>query len=371
MPRTDNGKEYCNAPFKALLQRFGILHQTTAPYTTEQNGVAERMNRTLVERSRCMLFDSQLCKKIWAEAVMTAAYIINRSPCRMIDGKSPEEAWTGRKPNLQRLRVYGYKCQVHVPKQKRHKFDSKSEECIFLGYSSESEAYRLYNPITRKILISRDVIFFENMPLLGQVNIKTNNLTNYFDMLPEAIVPADSVGDVNDDNLIASTLTSTDNTKSTRVTDSSNDSSNTKDFIPPSKDVLPTSEIRKSSRTPKPQKMDDYHTYNVKSIVLDDPKTLDEAMNRADSNLWKEAVESEYQSLIENKTWELVNIPPDKKPIDCKWVFKIKRDSNGKIVRYKAQLVIKGYAQKKGINFEETYSPVVRYSSIRFRWLWQ
>jgi transposase InsO family protein len=130
--RSDNGKEYCNKEFESFLIRYGIEHQTSTPYSPQQNGLAERMNRTLVERAKCMLFDAQLSKKFWPEAVATAAYIVNRSPTKSVNGKTPIEMWTGKKPNLSNMKIFGSEVMVQVPKEKRQKWDSKSRKLCLL-----------------------------------------------------------------------------------------------------------------------------------------------------------------------------------------------------------------------------------------------
>lgn len=160
--RTDNGSEYCNADFKKFLKIEGILHQTTAPYTPQQNGKAERINRTLVEKARCLLADSGMSKEFWAETVSTAAYLYNRTPSRiLVDYKSPEEVFSNEKPNLKYLKVFGCSAMVHVPKEKRRKLDFKSVKHVFMGYCELSKAYKLYNSITKKFVVSRDVIFLK------------------------------------------------------------------------------------------------------------------------------------------------------------------------------------------------------------------
>lgn len=125
---------------------------------TRANGTAERMNRTLVEKARCLLNEAHLKKDFWAEAVSTAAYLVNRSPTRSIGGKTPEEMWTGRKPNLKHLRIFGSNVMVHVPKVKRRKFDSKAVKGIFVGYCEDTKGYRVYDLDRKCFLISRDVI---------------------------------------------------------------------------------------------------------------------------------------------------------------------------------------------------------------------
>ncbi|KXJ71678.1 hypothetical protein RP20_CCG019945 [Aedes albopictus] len=156
--RTDNGTEYVNKGFRQVLEREGIRHQTSCPYTPEQNGVAERMNRTLVEKARCMLNDAKLGKEFWAEAVSTAAYLVNRCPTRSLEYKTPEEAWTGKKPNLRHLKIFGSNVMTHVPKVKRKKFDPKSKKGIFVGYCEDTKGYRVFEPTSGEFRVSRDVV---------------------------------------------------------------------------------------------------------------------------------------------------------------------------------------------------------------------
>lgn len=158
--RSDNGTEYVNGQMDALLKRHGILHQTTMPHTPEQNGLAEKMNRTLIEKAKAMIFDSGLHLKFWAEAVNTAAYLVNRSPARAT-GKPPQELWLGTPVQFQHLQIFGVDAMAHVPKANRRKLDPKSKSMIFVGYCENSKGYRLYNPDTDKIVVSRDVVFLD------------------------------------------------------------------------------------------------------------------------------------------------------------------------------------------------------------------
>ena len=131
--RSDNGDEYISHEFEEYLRKEGIIHQRTVRKTPEQNGVAERMNRTLVEVVRSMLSESSLPKKFWAEGLATATYLRNRSPTKAVEGMTPFQAWSGTKPNVSHLRVFGSLCYSHVPKDERKKLDSKAQEAIFLG----------------------------------------------------------------------------------------------------------------------------------------------------------------------------------------------------------------------------------------------
>ena len=161
--RTDNGGEYTSTQFEDFLKAEGIRHERTVPKTPQQNGVAERLNRTLVETTRSMLIDGKLPYRFWAEALSTAVYLRNRSLTRAVDGLTPCEAWTGKKPDVAHMRVFGCEAYAHIPKDERRKLDPKARKSILLGYGEETKGYRLYNIERKKIFHSRDVQFNEAM----------------------------------------------------------------------------------------------------------------------------------------------------------------------------------------------------------------
>ncbi|KAL0326872.1 UNVERIFIED_CONTAM: Retrovirus-related Pol polyprotein from transposon TNT 1-94 [Sesamum angustifolium] len=161
--RSDRGKEYNNSEFDKFCEEEGIEHQTTVSYNPQQNGVSERKNRTVMEMARSMLQEKNLPKAFWAEAVYTAVYLLlNRCPTNAVQTMTPIEAWSGKKPSAKHLRVFGSICYVHIPTEKRHKLEEKTEKGIFLGYSTQSKGYRIYNLKTKKLIISRDVEFDED-----------------------------------------------------------------------------------------------------------------------------------------------------------------------------------------------------------------
>ena len=159
--RTDNGTEFKNSEFMEFCKNEGIARHFTVKRTPQQNGVAERMNRTLLERARCMRLNAELPKNFWAEAVNTACYIINRSPSSAIDFKIPEEVWSGKPIDFSKLRIFGCPGYVHVQSEERSKLDAKSRKCIFLGYAQGVKGYRLWDPVAKKKVISNDVVFDE------------------------------------------------------------------------------------------------------------------------------------------------------------------------------------------------------------------
>jgi hypothetical protein len=155
--RTDRGREFLNKEMAQFCSEEGIIHELTCPYTPEQNGVAERLNRTLLEKARAMIKDAGLSSELWAEAVNTANFVKNRTLSRT-HGKTPFEVLTGDKPSISNLKVFGCPCYVHVPALKRKKLDPVSEKGTFLGYEPHTKGYRILKG-DGSIQVSRDVTF--------------------------------------------------------------------------------------------------------------------------------------------------------------------------------------------------------------------
>lgn len=159
---TNRGGEYTSNEFNEFCSSNGIKKPLTAAYTPQQNGEAERKNRTILNMVRCMLSGKHLPKEFWAYAVKWSVYVQNRSPTTALEDMTPEEAWSGLKPAVHYFRTFGCVAHVHVPEAQRKKLDDRSVKCILLGVSEESKAYQLYDPIAKRILISRDVKFVES-----------------------------------------------------------------------------------------------------------------------------------------------------------------------------------------------------------------
>jgi hypothetical protein len=160
--RSDHGGEFVGKDFLAFLASRGTVNEFSAPYTPEQNGVAERKNRTLSEMARCMLLAAGLPRSFWAEAISLACYISNRLPTTAVPGVTPEEAWSGKKPDLAHLKIFGSRAFAHIPSALRSKLESKAKVCLYLGPSLNSRAHRLFDPSTNRIVTSRDVVFDES-----------------------------------------------------------------------------------------------------------------------------------------------------------------------------------------------------------------
>lgn len=372
--RTDNGTEYCNEAMDDFLKKNGIVHQVSAPYTPEQNGKAERMNRTIIEKTRCLLFESKLSKVFWAEAASTASYLINRTPSRVIDFKTPYEIFYKKIPSVSHFKIFGSKAMYHIPRQKRRKLDKKSSEAIFMGYAENSKAYRLYDTEKKTIVVSRNVVFFEDDQVMKES--KTNTSVNL--MLEENEVPelTHNDGIRHQENEVPE-LTHNDDIPDDDDEDTFFECSDeeVEEIFVPDQDCrepevqfqdIPVQEVRRSERRNKGQQPNRYVANVASSKSQDSPLTYKEAINGTESKFWKTAIQEELDSLVKNKTWENAVVPKDKKPLKCKWIFKKKFDNNGDIIKYKARFVAKGYNQKEGIDFSETFAPVVRYESIRF-----
>ncbi|KAL0641356.1 hypothetical protein Bca4012_102542 [Brassica carinata] len=159
--RSDNGGEYTSYAFKSHLSHHGILHQTSCPYTPQQNGVAERKNRHLMEVARSLMFQANVPKRFWSDAVATACYLINRIPTKVLKDQAPFEVLNKHKPSVDYLRVFGCLCYVLVPGELRNKLEARSTKAMFIGYSTTQKGYKCYDPDTRRVLTSRDVKFIE------------------------------------------------------------------------------------------------------------------------------------------------------------------------------------------------------------------
>ncbi|CAL2228454.1 unnamed protein product [Prunus armeniaca] len=159
--RSDRGGEFLSYEFVQFCEDHGIQRQLTMAYTPQQNGVVERKNITVVEMAKVMLHEKEIPYFLWAEAVHTSVYILNRCPTKAWNNVTPFEACSGRKPRIAHLKVFGSLCYVHVPNEVRHKVEPNSVKGVFVGYATCEKGYRIYYPISKKLTLSRDIIFDE------------------------------------------------------------------------------------------------------------------------------------------------------------------------------------------------------------------
>ena len=161
--RSDNGREFTSNEFKDLRKDLGIKRELTTPYNPQQNGVAERKNRIIMEAAREMIHDQDLPMHLWVEAARTTVYVQNCTPHRVPENKTPEEVFSKKKLKFNHLRIFRCLVYIHIPKEKKTNLDPSGKKGIFVGYSESLKAYRIYFPGFNNINITRDVQFDEEL----------------------------------------------------------------------------------------------------------------------------------------------------------------------------------------------------------------
>ncbi|KAL3691463.1 hypothetical protein R1sor_005114 [Riccia sorocarpa] len=384
--RTDRGGEYLSRAFSTYLEKAGIRRQLTVAYSPAQNGIAERKNRTLLDRSRSMAAECDVPDFLWAEVLTTANYLVNLSPTRANSGITPHEKFSGEKPDLEHLRSFGCRAFVLLGKHKRHKLEPKSIPCIMLGYDLESKGYRLYNPTVRKVIIARNVRFDESFicrkvdNFVSHIPVPTAPMTvpqvamSPFHLVQDtvAVDPLQAEPTVPSSTAEPKTLSTPVDTRSTspdidEEADITNETDTTTSRSPNTRQqtaVTPaatpsTTSHRRTTRISKPpSRFQDFYTFSVEL----EPESFQEA---ARHQHWISAMEDEMRSIHKNQTWTLAPLPAGKTPITARWVYKIKEGGGGEPPVFKARLVARGFQQKAGLDYDETFAPVVKWTTLR------
>lgn len=434
--RTDNGLEYCGTEFTEEIERAGIRRERTVAHTPEQNGVAERMNRTLIEMARCLLIKSELPLHFWAECISTAAYLRNRCPSRSLDNVTPFEARFGVKPDVSNLKTFGCKAYALNKDPSKNKLGPKSKICVFIGYSDESKAYRLWDPASKRIIKSRDVVFDEDSRGLPDL-VKKEDFLEFEMLFPQSEINPVEAGavdaeedeqshenqipvenhvpdedptqaenqnqEIQSQNAIPCGNQIPDENHSQAESHDQSENQN-KNYIQDrnqieaesDQDYLDASSSRQLLETPvystkrgpgrptfektgkrgrrrklfnmvpisEESENNSIHKANLIDDEITNP-TVNEAIAGPYAKEWKDAMKSEFDALQENKAWILVDRPVNKNVIDCRWVLRTKFNADGSVERRKARLVARGFSQQPGVDYQETFSPVARLSSIR------
>jgi hypothetical protein len=351
--RTDNGGEYTSKEFVSFCKSAGIKRELIVPHNPQQIGVAKRKNRSIEETVKALLNNQGLSMFLWGETTMTTIYVQNRSPHHILKDMIPEEAFSGKKPNVENLRIFGCPVYSHIPKDKRNKLEPSGKKGIFVGYSDSSKAYRIYIPEQHKIEVSRDVTFNEKMAFnkciketieeeeIEELNEESTENENDEKELPDH--PMEPCENINSDIVpktkkrpawLEATLQDVERVK------------------------VPEGTFRKSKR---PKRFSSYATYMTK-LLDEEPTTFEEAVQKEQ---WKEAMTEEHQSIMKNEVWEIVPRAKEKSLVTSKWVYKIKHAADGSVDKYKARFIARGFSQKEGEDYDETFAPVARYTSIR------
>lgn len=385
--RSDGGGEYTGHTFQKYLHEKGITHKMTTPYTPEHNGVAERANRTIMEMVRCMLFDAGLGKEFWGYAALTAVHIINRLPGSTHNNKTPFEIWFSIPPSIGHLRVFGCKAYRHVPTATRRKLDPRTQKCRLIGYQEESgsRAYRVYDEQSKQVLITRDVVFEE---LAGKHLQSPGTQGIREDDAQDTHMEDACMGDQNNRKGGRNESSSTEST-----TFSEDEDHSFGDRLPPidpdaseqpidlyDKDTIvlqrpppaagptlgidqtraPHPILRKSERIPQARQLFGLQTWPTYLALIEEPVSLEEALKSEDAVAWKAAWESELASLRKSGTWVVEKVPEKRNIVGCRWLFRKKEDG-----RFKVRLVAKGYSQEPGTDFNETFAPVAKFTTLR------
>jgi transposase InsO family protein len=384
--RTDNAREYLDSAFQQFLESRGIIHQTSCVRTPQQNGIAERKNGPILAIARALMLQMNVPKIFWADAVLTAAYLLNRMPSRILKGKSPFEMFfPGKNPFSVPPRVFGCVSFVHNHSPNRDKLDPRAHKCIFLGYSRTQKGYRCYSPSLRKHFVSADVTFFEDIPYYSPQGRQLQESMLSAPVIPTHVPfapPTSPISIVPPVPPISQVYVRRRNQDvplvpppppvefSLPLPPSASPSA---DSPPPqsTSDLDLPIAIRKGKRTCTEHPISNCVSFDhlspsfkafslsLSSLVV--PKSYREALSHPG---WRKAMEEEMHALELNHTWDLIPKPAGTSIVGCRWVFTVKQNPDGTVDRLKARLVAKGFTQTYGLDYTETFSPVAKLNSI-------
>ncbi|KAG8473223.1 hypothetical protein CXB51_035172 [Gossypium anomalum] len=366
--------------FPKVLAQLGIHHRFSCPNSSEQNGLVERKHRHIVDVGLTLLAQAQVPLRFWVHAFISAVYLINRLPTSVLGGKSPYEVLHKAPPPYMHLRIFGCRCYPYLRPFNTHKLQCRSRPCVFLGYSSIHKGYKCMDD-TGKLFVSRHVVFDEAVfpfatlasPDSSVSAITSSQFQHHESLVPVIRYPSDlhSSGSANSRSAtiqpgLTTTMLSPIPASSTQVSPSPAE-------VSPQGSQMVSSSVPVAKSIPAPPV--NTHPMQTRSksgifkprvfsaeVGVSEPTTIEEALS---SKEWALAAQQEFDALLRNQTWDLVPLPTNWRAVGCKWVFKLKRHADGSIARYKRRLVVKGYLQEAGIDFHETFSLVVKPTTIR------
>lgn len=405
--RSDNGTEFTNQQMKELCSSDGIQQQFSCPRTPEQNSVAERGIGVVKQTVRSLLLTAQLGASFWPYALMYAIFILNRIPNAAIGFRVPYELFFNKKVSYNWIKLFGSRV-VYKEDSPDNTFSPTGEAGIFLGYPLHVKGFYVYSPKLRKVIINRNVEFLnyscgkqiEDDCVFDHVDLRINDLydedetetglqlrsdscemnytVNQFNDSPkpgdnpssnkldESIGQADQITKTNETD-VSDLIKQMKNPSSTLyIGDLGQDENGEiklnkkqkKEFV----EKYPNVNLRfvRGTNSKGPGKVS---IYRINNIIA--PKTFRNAMSSPEAVHWKEATDEEYNSLVSNDTWDLVQRPKNVFVLPVMWIFAIKLCIKGTIERYKARLVVLGNLQKIGRDFNESYAPVVNELTFR------
>jgi hypothetical protein len=367
--RSDNGGEYTSKEFVNFNKDVGIKRELTTPHNPQQNHVAERKNRTIMEAVKTMIHDQNLPMCLWAEATMTTVYVQNRLSHSALGFKTPEEMFTEKKPEVSHLKIFGCPVFIHILKEKRNKLESSEKKGIFVGYCEVSKAFRIYIPGHRHIEISRDVTFDEDEALkksrkcqleeVYEEELVIPRVAESAREVPRATKPVREVVTSPDVEILEDHDVAEFQEPPQMTTLHKRKPAWARELIQDGEKYGVLEGTTRQVKRPKPFSR---YTALMCDLLEKEPTRFEESIQKKE---WANVITKEYQSIIKNDIWEIIPRPDSKDVVSSRWLFKIKHAADGSIEKYKVRFVARGFSQKEGIDYEETFAPVDRYTSIR------
>jgi hypothetical protein len=388
--QSDNGGEF--RPLQSRLPLLGISYRLSCPHTHHQMGSVERKHRHIVETGLSLLATANVPLYLWDEAFNSATYLINRLPSKITKNKSPYELLFKVTPDYKFLKVFGCEYWPFTCPYNQHKLDYRSKSCVFLGYCKDHHGYKCLHIPSGKIYLARHVVFNEtSFPF-------KHSQTNQQPSPPSVVTPTSFTFPISlyptptETNTTATSSPPTETNQSSPITNphtspplptvtapiiipSATSDSHTAS-IPSEDERVPTPLTRTHEMTTRSQNQIFKPKLLPTGMIRYPPSAFTTTLCSAateptcyiaaakDAN-WRHAMNAEFDALLKNGTWSLVPFSPSMNVVGSKWVFRIKRKADGSIERYKARLVAKGFHQQPGVDFDETYSLVVKPITIR------
>lgn len=366
---SDGEGKYVSGEFQSYLRRKGVVHEQTPPYTPQRNPISERKNLTIMNRVRAVLNEKKVPSFLWGEAFNYVLFVMNRA-VRKGEEMSRYEKLHGVKPSMKHVHEFATPVVFKDNSNDRKKLDAKGVDGLYVGYNESANTYRIYDIKKRRIVASRDVIFFPNLQhsLEESSEIEIVQEDGEFVWIDADALPVD---DENEDFVDFHPPVPPEQLQQAPdpvpvLLDP------VLDLIDPlpvvqqqqQEDVMRIGDSRYPARD---RKQVVFFNAELVSPSLPDPLSYAEAMAAPDRDQWKEAMKVELDALAVMETWDASAVKPSHTPVvDSKWVFRRKFRPDGSIEKYKARLVAKGFTQTYGVDYDETFAPVARFESIRY-----
>ncbi len=368
----DNASEFIAGEFKSTMDAHGIEITTSPPYTPNHNAVVERMNMSVVQGAKAMMADAGLAKSWWADACRAFVYVKNRTVCAGIPkDKTPFHLWMGSQPDMSEIKIFGCPVYYYNSDNKKQKWDDTGLKGRFMGYCESEPAYLIWDG-KRNIKVRRsDCIFFEEENVKGY-QIKAGSPINQSDD-NENNLPSSSSGET-----IGSTSSTSTGSIYSRFSDVERRSQREKRIPPHLKDYEMKTYLAEMTQDGKAtddidqllskafqEKPNECEKLLITAAVSTEKVEWDEALNGPERDMFIAAIKRERAAMDENNVYEEVDRPKQANVVRCRYVLTRKVDGDGNVV-YKARLVAAGYKQRYGVDFKETFSPVVKLHIVRF-----